>query len=484
MTQPNLKLFRRHEATCTQNHAKDFRVYQWMLEKQKGKKATADCSCTVYAEGTLILNGSKNYVRPKSTGTRVWSEAEAVKKNWLAWGDTNPPADSEPEAKAGTLVTVQTAVNAFLSVKESQMKAGKILKDRYTEVEGFLTQRLIPFATIKKRLQYINEMDNESVWAEFHKGWKNLNPNNNRKTEGHTTEKPLGPGTLAKHISNLREFLKFCVRREWLSDNYASVDYGMTASATVKPKEPLSEDELSYIYRAAKEVVSGVGVNTKFAHQRAKELVTFIWTLRYTGLRICDVVPMEISQLQIFNHAGYTHAIWCNPQKTENSKDENFVHIPIPSDTLPNHPNLANALLELAPKQGRYFFKNGDGALKTAIGAWRRRVMATFDRAEELMKADGIPIQNGTRFGSASKTPEHPTPHKFRHTFAATLLQGGAPIRLVAQYLGDTEGTVRKHYAKFCRAEQEQAATRLMESMRQYDAQTAATRKARLRVVK
>src|ERR1039457_3465625 len=106
MTQANLKLFRRHEASCTAKHPKDYRVYQWMLEKQKGRRATVDCSCTIYAEGTLIRCGIKNYVRPKSTDKRTWVEAELVKQTWLKWGDTQPPADIKPTDETRELVTV------------------------------------------------------------------------------------------------------------------------------------------------------------------------------------------------------------------------------------------------------------------------------------------------------------------------------------------------------------------------------------------
>jgi hypothetical protein len=121
-----------------------------MLEKQKGKnakKATADCSCTIYAEGTLVKGGFKTYVRPKSTDKREWSEAETVKTNWLEWGATKPAKlKPEPEA-ADALVTVQSSVTSFLLVKKNQETQHKILPMRYQRVEQFLKGRLIPFAT-------------------------------------------------------------------------------------------------------------------------------------------------------------------------------------------------------------------------------------------------------------------------------------------------------------------------------------------------
>src|SRR5665647_2320912 len=147
MTSPNLKLFRRHEKTCTAGYEKDCRVYQWMLEKQKGKKAAVDCSCTIYTEGTLVSGRTKTYVRPKSTDTRTWVEAEVVRANWLKWGWTKPPDDQQPEddAQVGTLVTVQAAVNAFLALKANQERNGQISHNRYGDVEQFLDNRLVPY---------------------------------------------------------------------------------------------------------------------------------------------------------------------------------------------------------------------------------------------------------------------------------------------------------------------------------------------------
>ncbi|MGO9435611.1 MAG: hypothetical protein ACLPH3_24380 [Terracidiphilus sp.] len=49
-----------------------------------------------------------------------------------------------------------------------------------------------------------------------------------------------------------------------------------------------------------------------------------------------------------------------------------------------------------------------------------------------------------------------PTHHRFRHTFARILLQqGDVSIRDVAELLGDTEETVRKHYAAWVPVRQE-----------------------------
>lgn len=92
MPNSNLKLFRRHEKQCSRAYPKEYRIYEWMTQTQKGKTSVKDCSCSIYSEGTLVnRHGSKTYLRPRSTGQRTWTAAEAVKQNWLAWGSTTRP---------------------------------------------------------------------------------------------------------------------------------------------------------------------------------------------------------------------------------------------------------------------------------------------------------------------------------------------------------------------------------------------------------
>ena len=60
MPNSNLKLFRRHEKQCSRAYPKEYRIYEWMTETQKGKTSVKDCSCSIYSEGTLVnRHGSK-----------------------------------------------------------------------------------------------------------------------------------------------------------------------------------------------------------------------------------------------------------------------------------------------------------------------------------------------------------------------------------------------------------------------------------------
>jgi integrase len=488
MGHASLKLFRRHENTCTGDgksidrstgrlkpYPKEFRIYEHDAIKRKGRSAVIDCSCAIYAEGTLRKNGVKAYLRPKSTGARTWEEAKKVTAKWIEWGGAEAPVPNVDAADE--LVTVPQAVHEFIQLKRNQPGVGE---ERLSDVNRVVELRLIPFAA-SRRITFIQEMDNARIWGEFRNSWRNLNPLHNRKPslgEDPKDDQPLGTNTASKHVGTLREFLRFCISREWLSDNWASAAHGMRTSKAIEPKEPFSDVELEYIYRATELKTDGRGFKAKrTGQQNAWEALVMIWTLRYTGLRISDAVQLERHQLVPFNAYGYTHALWCHPMKTRLRREVNFVHLPIQSDNLPGHPNLVRALQELPVKKGRYFFLGGIGKLRTNINSWRSRITDVFKLAEALMEQDGLPIKNGTHFA------EHPHPHKFRHTFAATLLQTGVvPLRIVAQYLGDTEQTVRKHYAKFCKAEQLEAAAVLAEAMRKMTSKQTSNKRSGLHV--
>ena len=135
MAVANLRLFRRHETTCTGDgkidrttgkpkpYPKEFRIYEEDTIKRKGRTAVVDCACTIYAEGTLYRNGVKTYLRPKSTATRKWDEARDIREKWgRRWAGTEPPVEQiEP---ADELVRVADAVTKFLSMKKNQPNVG------------------------------------------------------------------------------------------------------------------------------------------------------------------------------------------------------------------------------------------------------------------------------------------------------------------------------------------------------------------------
>ena len=97
--------------------------------------------------------------------------------------------------------------------------------------------------------------------AEFRSSWRNENPTRNRKPDPSNPAiiVPLRHNTEVRTIADLRAFLKFCMSREWLSDNWASKQHGMKTTPIIEQKEPFTGTEEAYIYRAAELVTDGKG---------------------------------------------------------------------------------------------------------------------------------------------------------------------------------------------------------------------------------
>jgi hypothetical protein len=84
-----------------------------------------------------------------------------VREHWIAWGSTEPPV--EHVNAVDELVAVPKAVQRFLTTKKNQPGVGD---ERLADVKRLVELRLIPFAE-SKRITFIQEMDNASVWADF-----------------------------------------------------------------------------------------------------------------------------------------------------------------------------------------------------------------------------------------------------------------------------------------------------------------------------
>lgn len=83
----------------------------------------------------------------------------------------------------------------------------------------------------------------------------------------------------------------------------------------------------------------------------------------------------------------------------------------------------------------RYFFWTGESETQSATGDWQRALKGVFKEA-------GIPDGHA---------------HRFRDTFAVSLLQAGIPTERVSVLLGHSSIKVtEKHYAPWVRARQEQ----------------------------
>ncbi len=204
--------------------------------------------------------------------------------------------------------------------------------------------------------------------------------------------------TTGKRIEPLRTFFRFCEDHEWIDRNCAT----KLKKPPVKepPVVPFTEEQ----WTALLEAVEQYPQKNSFGYDNRARLKAFLLTLRYSGLRISDVVKLE--KTAISKDGKLT---------LRTSKVGVQVRHPLPKFVLDSLVNIGN---------DRYFFWSGQGKLKSAVGDWQRSI-------RKLMKDANIKGH----------------PHMFRHTLAVELLNKGVNIEHVAAILGNSPEVCRRHYA-------------------------------------
>ena len=164
------------------------------------------------------------------------------------------------------------------------------------------------------------------------------------------------------------------------------------------PTLPFSDDEMTAILAACDRYPGNV--------QRVK---AFVLTMRYSGLRIGDTLALTRGRLKADKLFLYT-------QKTGTP-----VYVPLP-------PHAVAALKKL---DGDRFFTTGNAKSQTARANWSRYLETIFELAK---------ITDGHS-------------HRFRDTFAVSLLEKGVSIDVVSVLLGHSSVRItERHYKPWVRA--------------------------------
>jgi integrase/recombinase XerD len=204
------------------------------------------------------------------------------------------------------------------------------------------------------------------------------------------------PRTLGKKIERIRTFFRYCEDLDWCEKNPANKI--KRPRVQNKPVVPFTAQQYEKILKT----IPKYPINNNCQNYRER-LRAFILTLRYTGLRISDVVQLKKASVSDCR-------ILLNTQKTGTP-----VHLPLP-------PSVVEALEGIG--NGEFYFWSGNSQLKAAVGGWQRSILKLFRLA-------GI---NGH-------------PHMFRHMLAIELLENGVTVEHVAAILGNTPAIVYKHYS-------------------------------------
>ena len=212
------------------------------------------------------------------------------------------------------------------------------------------------------------------------------------------------PRTLGKKIERLRAFFRYCEELGWCATNPALKIKKPLVKST--PVVPFSGKEYKKILAA----IDKYPINNNCRNYRIR-LRAFILALRYTGLRVSDIVQLKKS------------AVADNRVLLRTEKTGATVHLPLPSV-------LVEALEQIS-NGGDYFFWSGTSKLKAIVGGWQRSILKLF----RLAGVKGHP-------------------HMFRHMMAIELLEKGVTVEHVAAILGNTPHIVYKHYAPWIASRQ------------------------------
>jgi integrase/recombinase XerD len=209
------------------------------------------------------------------------------------------------------------------------------------------------------------------------------------------------PLTALKMLERLRSIYKFAVKRKMVSENYA-LDL-VPPEVEESPTLPFPEDEMLRIRRAA------------VSNKADRRINAFILTMRYSGLRISDMATLSTDSLE------------GNRLRLRQTKTGVFVSVLIP-------PEVAEALRAVQHKNPKYFFWSGSSKVSSITGSWRKRLAVVFRLAG---------IKNGHS-------------HRFRDTFAVSLLEAGVSMENVSTLLGHQSIRVtEKHYSPWVKTRQD-----------------------------
>jgi len=214
-----------------------------------------------------------------------------------------------------------------------------------------------------------------------------------------------------KRLEELRSFFRFCHDSGWIQENYAK--RLRPSKETSSPTEPFTDEEMDRIRSACSAYPGGKGRAHSVHTQRIR---AFVEVMVHSGLRIGDAIKLRwdsITEGKLRIRTEKTGTVVCCPLPQWVIEELNLVQ----------------------GSSSEYFFWTGTSKLKSAIGNWQRTLKKLF-------------LLAGVQGGHA---------HRFRHTFAKTLLMAGVPVENVSVLMGHRSPAITlKHYSAWVKERQEQ----------------------------
>ena len=236
---------------------------------------------------------------------------------------------------------------------------------------------------------------------------------------------PYSPLSARKRLEYLRSFLRFCQDSGWVDRNPALAVKG--SKVEPNPTLPFSDDEVERILMAARDL-------RDFGRYGPK-IEPMVLLLRYSGLRMQDAACLARERL-------VDDKLFLYQQKTGLP-----VYCPLP-------PPVVEKLKVVENENDRFFFYDGTSQPQSMVKSWDRVFQKVFATAKPAIKGGH--------------------PHRFRDTFAVSLLLKGVSIEIVSKLLGHSSIKVtERHYSPWVKARQDQLETEVRRIWSGPDAATA-----------
>jgi integrase len=274
--------------------------------------------------------------------------------------------------------TIEQACDKFIQDGEARgLREPTLYKFR------LLFKQLKQFAA-EKGLVFVSDLTVDDV-RQFRASWANKN------------------FAARKKFENLRAFLRFCNVSGWIATNPAlALKPGKTSDKQIIP---ITKAEFANILKACDSYPN---------RQNRVRLRAVVLVMRYSGLRIRDVVTLRKDHIQ-------NGKLFLRTAKTGTD-----VFCPLPSEAID--------ALKAINAEGDHYFWSGTSKPKSAVGDYQRALRTLFDNA---------------------KTPRVHA-HLFRHTFATELLTAGNSLENVAALLGHSSTKItERSYSHWVKGRQE-----------------------------
>ena len=222
------------------------------------------------------------------------------------------------------------------------------------------------------------------------------------------------PATVHRKLGTLRSFFKFCHGRKIIQQN--AMIYVSNPKKKEKAITYLEPDEISNMLD---EVIQGNHLTKrqrKCCQNACQRDYAIILTLVSTGLRVSELVGLNISNIDFKNQALYVHR--------KGNKEQNVYF----------SNNVFDALMDYINGERKFMYPNHD-----ALFLSNRGTRLTVRSVERI-------VSKYTQ--SPEITVKHITPHKLRSTFGTNLYRETGDIYLTADALNHKDISITaKHYS-------------------------------------